>query len=201
MLRFMSAVAACALAGAGSAHAALITYTATGNGAWLVNGTRYSGNFTLTGVGQNGPDFNPDPNRTEFWLDRVTMQFGNTILTSLDPMSAYYNASQMLFAFNQYRTPSNVGGIVYLQSPALAGYDLATAHSLIATNFYGSSVDFDTNGGVVGFQNYYLTTTFQATVASAVPEPASWALLIVGFGVIGAAIRRKPNVTVRFSNA
>ncbi|MBY0583667.1 MAG: PEPxxWA-CTERM sorting domain-containing protein [Sphingomonas sp.] len=37
-----------------------------------------------------------------------------------------------------------------------------------------------------------------ATIAtSAVPEPATWAMMLVGFGGIGAAMRRKPKVTTR----
>lgn len=38
--------------------------------------------------------------------------------------------------------------------------------------------------------NYSLTI-------SAVPEPASWAMLLAGFGALGAAVRRRGNVAVR----
>lgn len=34
---------------------------------------------------------------------------------------------------------------------------------------------------------------------SAVPEPASWAMMIGGFGLIGAALRRRERVTVRYA--
>jgi PEP-CTERM motif len=36
-------------------------------------------------------------------------------------------------------------------------------------------------------------------VAAAVPEPATWAMLILGFGVIGATMRRRSNVRTRVS--
>lgn len=36
------------------------------------------------------------------------------------------------------------------------------------------------------------TVTFDA-VSGAVPEPASWALLMTGFGIVGAAMRRRSN--------
>jgi hypothetical protein len=41
--------------------------------------------------------------------------------------------------------------------------------------------------------NLYDSTGFTATVEStgAVPEPASWAMLIAGFGLTGAAMRRR----------
>lgn len=46
-----------------------------------------------------------------------------------------------------------------------------------------------------------LTNNFSSTVAftdvefrinSAVPEPATWAMMIIGFGGVGAALRRRP---------
>jgi hypothetical protein len=39
---------------------------------------------------------------------------------------------------------------------------------------------------------------FTASTPAAVPEPASWALMIGGFGLAGAAMRRRP-ATVRFA--
>ena len=41
--------------------------------------------------------------------------------------------------------------------------------------------------------------TFTPSLAGAVPEPANWALMIVGFGAVGAAMRgarRKPAATL-----
>lgn len=35
--------------------------------------------------------------------------------------------------------------------------------------------------------------------AAAVPEPASWALFIIGFGLIGAAVRRRQRTVVRYA--
>ncbi|WP_375428188.1 SGNH/GDSL hydrolase family protein [uncultured Sphingomonas sp.] len=37
----------------------------------------------------------------------------------------------------------------------------------------------------------------QFNLSGAVPEPASWAMMIIGFGVIGGALRRRDKVTVR----
>ena len=45
------------------------------------------------------------------------------------------------------------------------------------------------------------TFTYDPAVTGAVPEPATWALLILGFGLIGGAMRarRKTNVTVTYA--
>jgi hypothetical protein len=41
--------------------------------------------------------------------------------------------------------------------------------------------------------------TFSAAVSGAVPEPATWAMMIAGFGMTGAALRRRPTVKVSFA--
>jgi hypothetical protein len=69
-----------------------------------------------------------------------------------------------------------------------------------------SSVTFAGDGGVN--QNYggggthivFDNLTFNAAVSGAVPEPATWALMILGFGAVGGAMRRRQSATkVRFA--
>ncbi|MEO7787052.1 MAG: PEPxxWA-CTERM sorting domain-containing protein [Sphingomicrobium sp.] len=38
-----------------------------------------------------------------------------------------------------------------------------------------------------------------AAVAGAVPEPGTWAMMLVGFGLVGASVRRRNAVAVRFA--
>lgn len=47
-------------------------------------------------------------------------------------------------------------------------------------------------------QSLRLRVIYDYAVTGAVPEPATWAMLILGFGVIGGAIRRR-SATVKFS--
>lgn len=63
---------------------------------------------------------------------------------------------------------------------------------------------FDPNDGVNGTFLYYAADnsnysfaaltgeTLTITLAGGVPEPASWAMLIAGFGLVGTAMRRRP---------
>ncbi|MBS0478382.1 MAG: PEPxxWA-CTERM sorting domain-containing protein [Proteobacteria bacterium] len=53
------------------------------------------------------------------------------------------------------------------------------------------------NGPYAGFPTAgYWTASFPA-VTPGVPEPATWAMMIMGFGAIGFAIRRRRDVAVR----
>jgi len=45
--------------------------------------------------------------------------------------------------------------------------------------------------GTYGYNNYNgLVTTFKTSAISAVPEPALWAMMVAGFGVVGGSLRR-----------
>lgn len=53
---------------------------------------------------------------------------------------------------------------------------------------------FSTQAGP-GLDNVVLTAS---TVPAAVPEPATWAMMLAGFGMLGFALRRRPAQRVRF---
>ncbi|SNS40706.1 PEP-CTERM protein-sorting domain-containing protein [Sphingomonas laterariae] len=53
-----------------------------------------------------------------------------------------------------------------------------------------------TNNGTPG---QFLFTVRNGVVAPAVPEPATWAMMIAGFGLVGGAMRRRPRVNVSFA--
>lgn len=62
-----------------------------------------------------------------------------------------------------------------------------------------SSFGYGLTTTVAGGNALFLTNGLRAfTSFEVVPEPASWALMIAGFGLAGAAIRRRPT-TVRFA--
>jgi len=52
------------------------------------------------------------------------------------------------------------------------------------------SISFFSDNATVGFDNV------QFGALTAVPEPASWALMLFGFGAIGATVRRRPRVAI-----
>jgi hypothetical protein len=100
-------------------------------------------------------------------------------------------------------TFSNTGTTDVYINGALAGSNGPGAHSLNTSAFYiGLSPDFGARefdgsiGGVAVF-NTQLTGEqidglyHSSAIGPGVPEPAAWALLLIGFGGLGAELRRK----------
>ena len=81
--------------------------------------------------------------------------------------------------------------------------------SNLANTYYGFSRDggvkdirgisiWNTDGGGIGFDNLKFDVK-SIFVPGAVPEPGTWAMMIAGFGLIGASMRRR--TAVRFATA
>lgn len=98
----------------------------------------------------------------------------------------------------------NANGITSTQIPAkiegvTLGQDVSYGGALYHTLYIGNDNDFlpATSGPnqfyVVGFQDSDLPGLLKQNVA-ALPEPASWGMMIAGFGMIGAAMRRRTSV-------
>jgi hypothetical protein len=93
-------------------------------------------------------------------------------------------------------------------------FDVSSAGVVTAASFYagfynGTSFLLNGFGGLNNFQTGYSVANFggfagvtytPVASAAAVPEPASWAMMILGIGAIGFAMRRQ-NVATRVSYA
>jgi len=62
------------------------------------------------------------------------------------------------------------------------------ASTLLGAGAYKLTVNYTVNAADAGHAATYAGPVFAASIA-AVPEPASWALFIVGFGAVGAGLR------------
>jgi hypothetical protein len=71
------------------------------------------------------------------------------------------------------------------------------------TNYYlsinGGQATNAWNGNTGQGGGNYAVTHFSATLASPAPEPASWALMVGGFGAIGGALRSRRKAAVSFA--
>ena len=58
-------------------------------------------------------------------------------------------------------------------------------------SFAGGQVGLYDTYGPTRFDNFHVTGTVADATVAGVPEPASWALMIGGFGLAGATLRRR----------
>lgn len=81
----------------------------------------------------------------------------------------------------------------------LESLTLENGANVVAPGYYG----FSRSAGDIAkvrFNEEYIGVRNITTVAAnaAVPEPATWAMLLLGFGVVGAAMRRRHSLRVSF---
>ena len=125
---------------------------------------------------------------TEFGFDdganRDTADFTNTQLIIRDQV--FSNAA------NWKQTFTLVGG------PAFSSLALVSDAFIPGLTYALNAGTIEINWDGTGASNDF-TAVFNVGAGPAVPEPASWALMIGGFGLMGAALRRRTQVTVAFA--
>jgi len=102
---------------------------------------------------------------------------------SINVWSGLNSTGSLLATLNLPVTPSNPG------SPGCAGGAFCP-YVPIGVAFAGMamSVDFGGSADQVAFANI---TIGSITPGTGVPEPATWAMMIIGFGAVGTAMRRR----------
>lgn len=194
----------------GAANEQPLDYYAGGQGS---QGTGVGPNFgisfsdnAVTGLVQGHPGAN---------TDSAAAPSGGNVLFFTSGNSAVMNvAGGFSQGLSFYYTAPFVGGVVNIWSGAdatgslLASLDLPTTgdgfavagclqtdfcpYTPISVTFAGlaGSVDFAGTENQVAFDNIRLENV------SAVPEPATWATLIIGFGMLGAFLRRRHRTAI-----
>ena len=68
-------------------------------------------------------------------------------------------------------------------------------------NFLGVKYYIASSGSNQNNENSILwdISNFRVSVANAVPEPASWAMMLIGFGVVGATLRRRQSANFKLA--
>lgn len=175
---------------AGSSDRALGSLT-SGNlnpisyGAFFTNdlgGTIDSLTITYTGEQwRNGTTPNADTLAFEYSLDATSLTGGSwTALTSL-------NFTGPVTGTTAGAINGNLAANRLTLSDTLAGLGIADGASF-AIRWTDRTAATGSNDGLA-VDDFSLTATLEAVTA--VPEPASWALMIGGFGFIGSAMRRR----------
>lgn len=91
------------------------------------------------------------------------------------------------------------GGGNVLATGALDTFVPVTGQSFALTGITGIKTIFWDNGQSSSGGNWTQSLVSISFDASGVPEPATWATLVLGMGAIGGVIRRRAKTTVRFA--
>ena len=186
---------------AAPAFAGPILYTITGNftGTYFPNDTlgapvAFQSYGTFVATADTDTNFGNWGGMATMFLDGVslTTNLGTFDATVFALFAQPGTGSMSLFAVE---TPALDFGSILLQ-----GYDLRTAIGITPVDWVSQSTEFRYGDGflnISGAQNL----TFSAQLGSAVPEPAGWAMMIVGFGLAGAALRRRGRTQARIALA
>ena len=169
-----------------------VGYVFTAGPAAFAGGITYSStsSFSVYGFGGYGLDANG--------YSSITPIIGTNDGTSTITLTFATAVSMFGGGFNY---AINSGGGLYGSNPTIAAYDasnvLIASYDLftlapISTPFAVDAFAFrGIDGGGTMIKSFTITGSYIIMAGSAVPEPASWAMLIAGFGLTGAAMRRR----------
>jgi hypothetical protein len=200
-------VAAAALMMATQASAALATFTDFPNGGFDTSGVEYlivanpDGSFTTSA---NPAYTHPHPyDNVEDTYFGIVNNSGHT-LTSIGLSSS----SQPIFGFDGDGIDTYIP-VVHLQDPTGYGGPIASFSSISAdkksgtVNFGTGLAFYNAAGNCTGTCSTYFSLEDPVTINTftpGVPEPATWAMMILGFAGVGFfAYRRKSRSAFRFA--
>jgi len=129
--------------------------------------------------------------------------FGGIMDLAFDSHGTLYGVSNGLYTINTTtgagtQVAASAGSGCLMAMTIEGGNGFATDYCTGSSPLYHLDL---TNGSVTSIGNTGISNPMALTymgAAGAVPEPASWALMLVGFAGIGVAARRRQHVAVTF---
>lgn len=134
-----------------------------------------------------------------FNVSDTSVDFRGRTAYAITGISGMFNGSAITGLLTGFLGATNY---YYLDSPFLdgSGVSFKTAAGT-SVNFFNQSSNGQYRVNTAPYAVAFVTAT-SSVVQSAVPEPASWALLLFGFAAVGGALRgwqRKQSVAVRYA--
>ena len=192
-MKFALIATAAVAALSASANAGIVTYHITGFGSGSLAGSSFSSPFDFTLIGNTLNEQNGG-----FYVE-------------IDPLvSATYTIS---LGTGSFLIPTRLGiagsTVFFSRSASIGGADLFDFNVTPPADFFSTFgpipggavfaleqfIDVSTSGGLLTFGSAS-GVQISAAVADApgVPEPTTWAMMVVGFGIVGFAARRRSGV-------
>jgi hypothetical protein len=138
-------------------------------------------------VGDSIPQFNP-ANGTLNDIELTGTGSATWTATIMPPnLEVILRASLPLQITNIFTVPGNISlnfPLTTASDPATLSLWTGLGTQTVLLNSTGNPADTITNGSVTG------TLTFDFTPTAAVPEPSTWAMMLIGFAGLGFAFRQ-----------
>jgi PEP-CTERM motif len=118
-------------------------------------------------------------------IDSITFNFGDAGGDNDTPVTiAAYSAGGTL-----------LGSVTDTYPTGFGTGKSQTLNFLGAKYYIASSLGGESNDNSI----FWDISNFRLAAAGAVPEPASWAMMLLGFGIVGSALRRRSSTSVSFA--
>ena len=123
-------------------------------------------------------------------------------------MTNVFDLGEFIFQFDTGTIFGTYEGVIDAVTPGVftGSFNIAQSHIVTGgTGFFAGTTGSFKSAGVLTIvpgQRPNVTQRFEGVLdIPAVPEPATWGMMILGFGVIGSALRSRRRVAVRFAPA
>lgn len=194
MKRFLRVIAAAsALALAGTADAAIITPGAPAPAVFVVSGNPFTGTNPVTATIGNTPQVGGTV--------EAPVSFSDSFLFTIGPpgggligtgSGSIITSTSLQFSTTDLDITSVIVNGTALTIGRTAGGLIEDAGTSGVNIFSGQLNNITVTGLSRGLGSYGGNLTF---IPSAVPEPGTWAMMLLGFGAIGMGMRRRSTAT------
>jgi hypothetical protein len=178
----------------GSARANVITYELTADATYTLGGVAHSGFIDIIGVGDTASVTRTPTTMPVGIYEENASPF--TLSINLAGVGVFSVANGHVFDYEHvalagFGTPG--ANFIYFRTPMLDTYDMVSALDPVPGLFSTAPGALATSAGqlvITSFSNgFFGARVAAAAPAAAAPEPATWAMMLLGFGGLGAALR------------
>ncbi|MBO9712833.1 PEPxxWA-CTERM sorting domain-containing protein [Sphingomonas sp.] len=201
-----AAAAIAALLCATPACATSLDFTSIASGTTLANGQSVTlGDFILKNIGgQTGVFFNGADGSIAFGDDQ-TLTSAGSLFTLTRVGGGLFDVNSVVFALSAGAS-GRTDLFDYSHRIQITSDGQSTTGTTAMQGIDSLYIDLFSNAGSVGIRNFDLTPVGPSggsggSGVGAVPEPATWAMMLGGFGIVGFAMRRrhKPRTSVTYA--